>query len=108
MNLTLAICDIPPRGLKLSATFLSNTTAIQILFRRIVEQFQSMYRKRAFIHWYTGEGMDEEEFCCAENNVQSLIDQYNDCCFHDPDCCDDICDESESDDNADTTSGTDN
>lgn len=107
-NIKTAICDIPPRGLKLSATFLSNTTAIQILFRRIVEQFQSMYRKRAFIHWYTGEGMDEEEFCCAENNVQSLIDQYNDCCFHDPDCCDDVCDESESDDNADTTSGTDN
>lgn len=70
-----------------------------------------MYRKRAFIHWYTGEGMDEEEFCCAESNVQSLIDQYNDCCFHDPDCddvCDDVCDESESDDNPDATSATDN
>lgn len=38
-NVKTAVCDIPPRGLKMSATFIGNTTAIQELFRRISEQF---------------------------------------------------------------------
>ena len=39
-NIKTAVCDIPPRGLKLSATFLGNTTAIQEVFVRIAEQFE--------------------------------------------------------------------
>ena len=92
-NIKTAICDIPPRGLKLSATFISNTTAIQFLFRRLMEQFQTMFRKRAFIHWYTGEGMDELEFCAAEEGVQGLIDDYNDC--NEQDEYEESCDEDE-------------
>lgn len=38
-NVKTAVCDIPPRGLKMSATFIGNTTAIQELFKRISEQF---------------------------------------------------------------------
>ena len=58
-NLKTAVCDIPPRGLKMSATFIGNSTAIQELFKRISEQFTAMFRRKAFLHWYTGEGMDE-------------------------------------------------
>ena len=36
-----------------------NSTAIQELFKRISEQFTAMFRRKAFLHWYTGEGMDE-------------------------------------------------
>ena len=57
-----AVCDIPPRGLKMAATFIGNSTAIQELFKRISEQFTAMFRRKAFLHWYTGEGMDEMEF----------------------------------------------
>lgn len=78
-NIKTAICDIPPRGLKLSATFMSNTTAIRFLFERLMTQYQTMFQKRAFIHWYTGEGMDELEFAAAEEGVQCLIDEYADC-----------------------------
>lgn len=78
-NIKTAICDIAPRGLKLSATFICNTTAIQFMFRRLMEQFQSMFQKGAFIHWYTGEGMDEQEFSAAAESVQGLIDDYNKC-----------------------------
>ena len=28
----------------------------------VAEQFTSMFRRKAFLHWYTGEGMDEMEF----------------------------------------------
>jgi tubulin beta len=92
-NIKTAICDIPPRGLQLSATFISNTTAIQFLFKRLMTQYQTMFQKRAFIHWYTGEGMDELEFLAAEEGVQSLIDEYNDCNEQDED--DDHSDQSE-------------
>ena len=32
------------------------------LFYRVIGQFDSMFRRKAFLHWYTGEGMDEMEF----------------------------------------------
>ncbi len=96
-----SICDIPPRGLKMSATFVGNTTAVQArdfwglvvglpqlaaarssyrrqvlaaacpnapdsqlnlnfaclqeMFKRVSEQFTAMFRRKAFLHWYTGE-----------------------------------------------------
>lgn len=84
-NIKTAICDIPPRGMDLSATFFSNTTAIQFLFQRLLCQFQAMFQKKAFVHWYTGEGMDQEEFCEAELAVQSLIDEYCNCTEQDDD-----------------------
>lgn len=75
-NVKTAVCDIPPRGLKMSATFIGNTTAIQELFKRISEQYSSMFRRRAFLHWYTGEGMDESDFTEADNNMSDLISEY--------------------------------
>lgn len=72
----VAVCDIPPRGLKMSATFIGNTTAIQEIFKRISEQFTAMFRRKAFLHWYTGEGMDEMEFTEAESNMNDLISEY--------------------------------
>ncbi|TKR89509.1 hypothetical protein L596_013602 [Steinernema carpocapsae] len=75
-NVKTAVCDIPPRGLKMSATFIGNNTAIQELFKRISEQFTAMFRRKAFLHWYTGEGMDEMEFTEAESNMNDLVSEY--------------------------------
>ncbi|KAF9818378.1 hypothetical protein SFRURICE_017800, partial [Spodoptera frugiperda] len=75
-NLKVAVCDIPPRGLKMSATFMGNSTAIQEIFKRISEQFTAMFRRKAFLHWYTGEGMDEMEFTEAASNMADLISEY--------------------------------
>ena len=75
-NIKTAVCDIPPRGLKMSGTFIGNSTAIQELFKRISEQFTAMFRRKAFLHWYTGEGMDEMEFTEAESNMNDLISEY--------------------------------
>ena len=61
-NVKTAVCDVPPKGLKMSGTFIGNNTAIQELFKRLCEQFTAMFRRKAFLHWYTGEGMDEMEF----------------------------------------------
>uniref|UniRef100_A0A2K5RTZ7 Tubulin beta chain n=1 Tax=Cebus imitator TaxID=2715852 RepID=A0A2K5RTZ7_CEBIM len=75
-NVKTAVCDIPPRGLKMSATFIGNNTAIQELFKRISEQFTAMFRRKAFLHWYTGEGMDEMEFTEAKSNLNDLVSEY--------------------------------
>jgi tubulin beta len=75
-NIKSSLCDIPPRGLSMAATFIGNNTAIQEVFKRIGGQFQAMYKRKAFLHWYTGEGMDEMEFTEAESNMNDLIAEY--------------------------------
>ena len=75
-NLKCAICDIPPKGLKMAATFIGNSTAVQEMWKRVAEQFTGMFRRKAFLHWYTGEGMDEMEFTEAESNMNDLVSEY--------------------------------
>ncbi|KAJ2780998.1 Tubulin beta-6 chain [Coemansia javaensis] len=72
----IAVCDVPPVGMDISATFLGNNTAIQEAFYRIGEQFSKIFRRKAFLHWYTDEGMDEMEFTEAESNLNDLINEY--------------------------------
>merc|ERR1719217_328580 len=52
------------------------STAIQEMFKRVSEQFTGMFRRKAFLHWYTGEGMDEMEFTEAESNMNDLVSEY--------------------------------
>ena len=75
-NIKSSVCDIPPKGLKMSTTFIGNSTAIQEMFKRVSEQFTAMFRRKAFLHWYTGEGMDEMEFTEAESNMNDLVSEY--------------------------------
>ncbi|KAI0040952.1 beta-tubulin 2 [Auriscalpium vulgare] len=75
-NVSVTLCSVPPTGQKQSATCLANTTAIQEVFKRSLSQFMSMYKRGAFLHWYTGEGMDTMEFSEAESNTQDLIAEY--------------------------------
>merc|ERR1711904_667142 len=75
-NVKASICDIPPKGLKMATTFVGNTTAIQECWKRVADQFTSMFRRKAFLHWYTGEGMDEMEFTEAESNMNDLVSEY--------------------------------
>ncbi|PWN95469.1 putative tubulin beta chain [Tilletiopsis washingtonensis] len=71
-----SLCDVAPPGLRMSATFIGNTTSIQELFKRTHDAFALMFRRKAFLHWYTGEGMDEMEFTEAESNLMDLISEY--------------------------------
>ena len=75
-NVLTAQCDIAPRGTKMAVTFIGNSTAIQELFKRVNDQFTVMFKRKAFLHWYTQEGMDEMEFTEAESNMQDLVAEY--------------------------------
>ncbi|KAM7272603.1 hypothetical protein ACFE04_027266 [Oxalis oulophora] len=46
------------------------------MFRRVSEQFTATFKRKVFLHWYTGEGMDEMEFTEAESNVNDLVYEY--------------------------------
>ena len=66
----------PPEGLEDVHLLHRNSTAIQEMFKRVSEQFTGMFRRKAFLHWYTGEGMDEMEFTEAESNMNDLVPEY--------------------------------
>jgi len=75
-NIKSSVCDVAPQNMKLAVTFLGNSTSIMEMFKRVIEQFTLMFRRKAFLHWYTGEGMDEMEFTEAESNLNDLVSEY--------------------------------
>merc|ERR1719373_640916 len=77
-NIKSGVCNVPPTDHDICTTVVGNSTALKGIFQRLATQFGAMYRRKAFLHWYKGEGMDEMEFQEADKNVRDLITEYQD------------------------------
>ena len=75
-NITTSVSSVAPAGSPMATTFLGNSTAIQDVFSHVSEQFEVMFRRRAYLYWFTSEGMDEMEFTEASSNLADLITEY--------------------------------
>ena len=87
-NIKASLCSFSTPSISKSCCALGNFPESVEQFKRVANSFTEMLRRKAFIHWYTGEGVDEMEFTEAESNVNDLISEYqfscDGCC-----CCED-------------------
>ncbi|VDN27447.1 unnamed protein product [Dibothriocephalus latus] len=79
-RLSLQPPRVLPRGdltkLQRAVCVASNTTAIRTAWKKLNANFDLLFAKRAFVHWYLDERLDYDEFVDARENLAALVEDY--------------------------------
>ncbi|KAG5441202.1 Tubulin alpha-3 chain [Clonorchis sinensis] len=59
-----------------SLLMLHNSTRIIPALSHVLDEFRMLFSRRAFVHWYTTEGMDEAQFIEASLSLAQIRDEY--------------------------------
>lgn len=59
-----------------SALVISNTTSISKFFSRLINRFDRLHSKRAFVHWFDSDGMEAGELSEARTDLTALERDY--------------------------------
>ena len=59
-----------------SACMVANHTSMCQVFQKVNQNFDLMFAKRAFVHHFVGEGLEENEFTDARQNLYELERDY--------------------------------
>lgn len=70
--ISTSISSFPSKNSPISLTLLMNSPIISLVFKRLLGQFDKLFGKKAFLHRYLTEGMEEAEFVEAASNVRDL------------------------------------
>jgi len=76
-SIKVGLSPVPPIAFSTSATMLGNNLGIADMFANINKSFDVMLKRNAFVHWYTENGLVEERFTEAQNNMLELASEMN-------------------------------
>jgi len=75
-NFKATLCNVAAPGVNMSSTFLANNTAVFDVLQRTDTMFTTLFTRKAFLHHYVTDGLDEMELKEAQSNLQDLINEY--------------------------------
>ncbi|XP_050545309.1 tubulin beta-6 chain-like [Daktulosphaira vitifoliae] len=70
---------LPSHGLKVSGTIMTNGTNSKGIFQRVLKLYSRLMSRKAFLHLYTEQGLEINDFQQAEEQIKSLIADYLEC-----------------------------
>lgn len=73
----IGLCSVPPAGHSTSLLCLLNSTSMHLLFKNVIRQFVTLYKRKAHVYHYTQvRGFEEAHFVDSQEIVLNLIAQY--------------------------------
>uniref|UniRef100_A0A0K8SNF0 Tubulin/FtsZ 2-layer sandwich domain-containing protein n=1 Tax=Lygus hesperus TaxID=30085 RepID=A0A0K8SNF0_LYGHE len=55
---------------------MTNSVSIAGIFKELTRKFDMMFQQKAFLHWYYSEGMEEDDFNNARDEIETLLVKY--------------------------------
>jgi len=75
-SIKTSIVKVSQKGFRKSATMFANNISVVNVFKKTQKNFEIMFKKNAFLHWYEDAGIEEQDFTEASANTQDLNGQY--------------------------------